>query len=392
MTGPLSRLLWRTPLGWLQLRHNRARLAAALAGVAFANILIFMQLGFMGALFETSVMSHRGWNADVVLTSANARSLDDPGTLPRRRLYQALQVEGVADASAVYVDQLGWTDPATDEKVKVRVFGVDPAFPAFTLPAVLDQLPRLALPDTALFDSRSRGAFADFLGRVGRGEPAVFEAAGRRLSIEGLFALGASFTVDGTLITSDQTFLRFFPKASAGAPSLIFVKVAAGADPDVVAARLTAALPESDTRVLTRAAMIDAEIAYQQHKRPIGFVFSFGVVIGVIVGLVIVYQVLTTDVQDHLAEYATLKAMGYGHGWFLGVIFEEALILAALGFLPGLAIALGLYALAGAATGLPITMTWARPLVVLGLTIVMCAASGAIATRRLAEADPADLF
>jgi putative ABC transport system permease protein len=97
-------------------------------------------------------------------------------------------------------------------------------------------------------------------------------------------------------------------------------------------------------------------------------------------------------VQDHLAEYAPLKAMGYGHAWFLGVIFEEALILAGLGFLPGLAIALGLYALAGAATGLPITMTWTRPLIVLGLTIVMCAASGAIATRRLAEADPADLF
>ena len=120
--------------------------------------------------------------------------------------------------------------------------------------------------------------------------------------------------------------------------------------------------------------------------------FSFGVVIGVIVGLVIVYQVLTTDVQDHLAEYATLKAMGYGQAWFLGVVFEEALILAGLGFLPGFFAALGLYALAGAATGLPIAMTWTRPLLVLGMTVAMCAASGAIATRRLAQADPAELF
>ncbi len=138
--------------------------------------------------------------------------------------------------------------------------------------------------------------------------------------------------------------------------------------------------------------MIAAEQSYQSSQTPIGFVFGFGVVIGVIVGLVIVYQVLTTDVQDHLGEYATLKAMGYRHRFFLGIVFEEALILAALGFLPGLVISLGLYRLAAAATALPIAMALTRPPFVLALTMVMCTVSGAIATRRLWAADPADLF
>ena len=55
-----------------------------------------------------------------------------------------------------------------------------------------------------------------------------------------------------------------------------------------------------------------------------------------LVGLVIVYQVLSTDVADHLREYATFKAMGYPHRFFLGIVFEEALILGVIGFVPGL--------------------------------------------------------
>ena len=113
---------------------------------------------------------------------------------------------------------------------------------------------------------------------------------------------------------------------------------------------------------------------------------------GFVVGVVIVYQVLSTDVNAHLAEYATFKAMGYRNSYLLGVVFEEAIILAALGFVPSVAIALGLYRLTAAATALPLSLPVARALWVLVLTIVMCGLSGAIATRRLQSADPADIF
>ncbi|MBV9076803.1 MAG: FtsX-like permease family protein [Methylobacteriaceae bacterium] len=382
----------RTPLGWLQLTHNRARLAAALAGVAFADILILMQLGFMGALSETSVLSHRGWNADIVLQSATADHLDEVGTLPRRRLYQALAVEGVASATPVYLAELSWIDPGTDVKTRVRVYGADPESPVFSDLDLARQMAALKIPGAALFDRKARGNYKALVEQVDRGQPADFEALGRRFSIEGLFAQGASFTTDGTLVVSDQTFLRFFPTRAGGTPSMVFIKVEPGQDPKAVVERLSAVLPSSDTRALTRDQVVELELAYQSKQRPIGFVFSFGVVIGVIVGIVIVYQVLTTDVQDHLAEYATLKAMGYPQRFFLGVVFEEALVLAGLGFLPGIIVALVLYQIAAAGTGLPVTMTVGRAAMVLGLTIAMCTASGAIATRRLAKADPADLF
>ena len=108
--------------------------------------------------------------------------------------------------------------------------------------------------------------------------------------------------------------------------------------------------------------------------------------------MIIVYQVLSTDVADHIREYATFKAIGYSQRFFLGIVFEEAVILAVLGFVPGVVIAVGLYAAVSAATGLPVAMTPARAVLVLGGTLLMCAISGAVATRRLARANPADLF
>jgi putative ABC transport system permease protein len=112
----------------------------------------------------------------------------------------------------------------------------------------------------------------------------------------------------------------------------------------------------------------------------------------VLVGIVIVYQILSTDVADHLKEYATFKAIGYKQAFFLGIVFEEALILAVLGFIPGTLAAMGIYKLLALKSGLPVGLTLGRALLVFIGTIVACSISGAIATRRLSQADPADLF
>jgi putative ABC transport system permease protein len=144
--------------------------------------------------------------------------------------------------------------------------------------------------------------------------------------------------------------------------------------------------------VRTLEEAITADQRFQTRQRPIGLIFGFGIVIGVLVGIVIVYQVLASDVADHLKEYATLKAIGYPPRFFLGIVFEEAVILGLLGFVPGLLASIGLYAAVGGATGLPMEMTPARAATVLLGTVAMCTLSGAIATRRLARANPAELF
>lgn len=389
MTALLTRLLGRLPVGWLQLTHSRGRLAAAIAGVAFANVLVLVQLGISGALNGTIAQGYGFFQADLMISAPDANTLTDGGNVARAHLMQALADPEVVAGAGVFIGTVIWSRPSGD--VALQTFGIDPAQPGFLPPAIAKRAGALHLADRAIIDRMTRGLDRAALDALNGGPPESFEAAGRRLHLTGSFQGGVGFTADGYMIVSDQTFLALFPRRSSGAPDHLLLRLARDADPAQVAARLTDRLG-ADLRIRTIPQAIAADQRFQGTQRPTGIIFGFGVVMGMLVGIVIVYQVLSTDVADHLREYATLKAVGYPHRFFIGIVLEEALILAALGFLPGIVIASAFYAALNAATGLPLVMTWQVAVAVLVGTIAACALSGTIATRRLAAADPADLF
>ncbi|MDJ0573365.1 MAG: ABC transporter permease DevC [Pleurocapsa sp. MO_192.B19] len=381
----------RTPLGWLQLKHDKMRLLTAISGIAFADLLIFMQLGFKDALYTTNTQYPRQIQGDIVLVSNRATNFNKLYTFPRRRLYQARDIPGVKSAEAVYVGSLDWRNPQTREKASMMVIGFDPERPVFTLPEVNSQLDRVKIPHTVLFDRASRGEYQEVISQIEQGKTLTTEIERTTVTIGGLFQVGASFRDDGALITSEQNFLRLFPQRQAGAVSLGVIKLEEGYNLEDARTYLNAYLPE-DIRAFTYQEYVDFELNYIQTRSSIGFTFGMGTVVGFIVGMVIVYQVLSTDVNDHMTEYATFKAMGYGNFYLLGVVFEEAIILALSGFIPSVAVASGLYHLTATATALPIVMPVSRAIGVLISTIIMCTISGAIATHKLQLADPADIF
>jgi putative ABC transport system permease protein len=310
--------------------------------------------------------------------------MNDSGTIPRRRLDQALGVEGVIAGTAINVGSVQFRNPDTREISSLTVFGIDPEIDIMADPAIAAQRDKLRIADTVLLDRAARGNFVEVARRVDAGEAQRVELIGRTVSIEGLFSLGGSFVADGVLIASDQTFMRLVPRRSKGAVSAIALQLVPRADADAVAATLRSFLPASDTRVMTSAAF--------QRKRPIGILLLAAMTIAFVVGTVIVYQILSADVNDHLAEYATFKAMGFSDYYLLGILFEESIILAVIGYIPGLFGSLGLYKLLATLSGLPIAMPPDRALLAFGFTVVMCLISGAVATRKLAAADPADIF
>ncbi|WP_026082527.1 ABC transporter permease DevC [Mastigocladopsis repens] len=393
MIQQIQQLQRRTPLGWLQLSHQKGRFLVALAGIAFADVLMFMQLGFQTALFNSNTRLHSSMQADIFLVSPQARNLAYLSTFARRRLYQAMDVPGVKSAEGMYLGFIDWKNPQTHQKTGVLVMGFNPDQPAFDLPDVKRQLNILKLPDTALFDRASRGDYTEALTQLDQSKSVTTEIERRTITIGGLFTVGASFIADGSLITSDQNFLRLFPRQDASSVNLGLIQLKPGYDPQQVANTLKSYLVgNNDVKVLTKEEFIQFEKDYWQQNTPIGFIFSLGVAMGFMVGVIIVYQVLSTDVNAHMKEYATFKAMGYRNAYLLGVVFEEAIIMAALGFLPGMTVSVGLYALTRNATNLPLYMTLARAIQVQVLTIIMCMISGAIATRKVQSADPADMF
>lgn len=386
-----KKLTNRTPLGWLQLKHDKFRLFTALSGIAFADILIFMQLGFMNALYSANTQYPRKINGDIIMTSTQATNFNKPATFPRRRIYQALDVPGVESAESLYVGSLSWRNPQNKEKTSMMVLGFDPAKPVFDLLEVNRQLDRVKMPDTVLFDQASRGEYDQVINQIQQGKTVTTESDRTTITIGGLFTVGASFADDGALITSDQNFMRLFPRKQPGLVSIGVIDLESGQDAAAIRAALNNYLPE-DVQAYTYQEYVDAELTYIKSSTAIGFVFTLGTMMGFIVGIVIVYQVLSTDVNDHMAEYATFKAMGYKNSYLLWVVFEEAIILSLIGFIPSVAIAAGLYQLTAAATALPIVLPASRAVTVLTMTILMCTISGAIATRKLQSADPADIF
>ncbi len=391
MIGLIQQLQGRTPLGWLQLSHDKGRLLVALAGIAFADVLMFMQLGFQAALFESNTTLNRSLNADVILLSPQARNTLALSTFTRRRLYQAMDIPGVESVDALYLNSITWKNPQTRRETIVQVLGVNPTRPALDLPDVNQQLHKIKMPDTCLFDRGARGDYDEVIPQIDQGQTVTTEVQRRTITIGGLFQMGASFGADGTLVASDQNFLALFPRRQAASISLGLIQLEPGADLTQVTTALKDHLGD-DVNVMTREEFIAFEENYWQRQSPIGFIFGIGTAMAFVVGVVIVYQVLSTDVNAHLQEYATFKAIGFHHRYLLMVVFEEALILAVLGFIPGVALPVGLYGLTRNATALPLFMTATRASIVFFLTVVMCALSGAIATRKLQAADPADMF
>ncbi|MBF2005105.1 ABC transporter permease DevC [Chlorogloeopsis sp. ULAP01] len=381
----------KIPLAWLQLTREKSRMIVAMAGIAFSNILMFMQLGFEGALYDSAARFHTTLKADLIMISPRSKSLAYMRQFSSRRLYQISGFEGVNSVSPVYVDFADWKNPVNADYRAIFVFGFEPEKPVFNLPEVNQNLNKLKLPDTVLFDRSSRSEYGPIAAQFERDKQVLTEISNYRIKTVGLFTLGPSFAADGNLITSDQNFLRLFRNRRSGEIDIGLITLKPGVDKQKVLNNLVAKLPK-DVRILTYQGFIEFEKEYWRTSTPIGFMFALGTGMGFIVGIVIVYQILFTDVNEHLAEYATLKAMGFTDNYLLRVVFQEALILAIFGYIPGLGISLGLYELTKFATFLPIFMSASRSVFVLVLTILMCSISGAIAVRKLRAADPADIF
>jgi putative ABC transport system permease protein len=297
----------------------------------------------------------------------------------------------VESVTPIYARLAPWKNPETGRSREIFVVGIDSAANALDIPEIAALRARLRLPGLVLFDEASRPEFGPVAARFRAGDRIETEVSGRHVTVDGLFRLGTSFGIDGTVVTSDVNFLQLFPAWPPGLINIGLIRLRPGADPVAIRDALAAVLPK-DVTVLTKQDYIAREKAYWATSTPIGYVFAFGVVMGWCVGAVIVYQILFADVAAHLRGYATLRAIGYPNTYLVAVVFIEGLILALVGYLPGLALCAELYRLAAWATRLPMAIAPGRSVQVFVLTVAMCGLSGALALRKVRAADPADIF
>jgi putative ABC transport system permease protein len=380
------------PIAWLQLKHGRTKLVAAVVGIVFADLLMWMQLGFLAAALASATTIHRQLRGDLVIINPHTHQITSPQPFPRRLLTRAKGHPEVDEVTPLYMGMAKWRDPWTMDKQPLFVYGVVPYSPAIRAPGVMEAAGVLHETDTCLFDAMSRKEFGQVAARVTGGEHVEAEVNGlRRMKVVGTTKIGANFAVDGNMVTSDVNFLRLFPGRPPGSVDLGVVRLHGGARKQQVKSELTKIFG-LDLMVLTVDEMVEREQEFLLKSRPINFVFTLGAAVGFLVGFAIVYQVLFTDVNNHLPQYATLKAIGYSDGYLRRVVLHESLILSLLGYFPGALLAALLYAFAVKVTNLPMQMTAQRGALIFILTIVMCGFSSMLAMRKLAQADPAAVF
>lgn len=396
MSSAVARVWGRWfPLGrsfaWLQLRSDPLRFAAAVAGIAFAAVMVTFQLGLYEALTEGAVVVHRHLRGDLVMISPQWEMIGLNEGFTERRLYQARALPEVASVAMVDVGTGKWRNPETGLLQTIVVFGIRPGEAPFALPDLEASAGTLLREGSGLFDRTSRASYGHVTARLESGGPFDTELNHRRLRVEGLFTLGTTLAEDANLIVGEQTFRDDFPQFPEGLINIGLIRLRAGANPVAVRDHLRALLPP-DVRVLTPEEFAQMEKDYWRGKTPIGFVVNAGLIVGLVVGAVIVYQILYTDVTEHLPEYATLKAMGYDDRFFGRLVASQALILTVLGYVPGVIASFGVFALMRALSSLDPRATPVTLAIVFVLIAGMCAVAGAFATRKLRQARPAEIF
>lgn len=386
----------KLPTAWLQLRYQRVRLIVALSGVIFAVVIIFMQLGIRDALFDSAVRLHKGLEGDCFLISPRSTSLIAMEKFSERRINQLLAFEEVDFVAPIYLARTQWKNPQTRNYWRnLTVIGFDLRYKIFNLPGVNENIEALKIPDRVLFDSSSRSEFGPIVAEFQKNNTVTTEVTtngnNRKIEVAGLFQLGTSFGTDGNLMTSHLNFLRIFSERKQGFIDIGLIKLKPGHDKEQFIKAVEKYLPP-DVKIISKEEFIKFEKKYWQSSTAIGFIFNLGVGLGLIVGIVVVYQILYTNVSEHLPEYATLKAMGYRHKYLLSMVLQQALFIAILGYIPGFLISVIQYEVTKQATLLPVAMTFDRAMFVICATVSMCFISGAIAVNKLKSADPADIF
>ncbi len=386
----------RTPLAWKNLTADWRRLLLATSGVGFAVVLMFMQNGFRNALLDSPVQLVQQLECDLVAISAARYSLPSEQPFRRELLDLATSDPDVQRSVPMYVERArAQIRVAGSPRRPIRTVAVPLVDDLFQAPAIQRQLPRLAAPATALLDRRTRSQFGFAIAEPQALAEQTIELLDRRLRIVGTVEIGTDFAHEGTILISDASFAHYFPFRGARAPlevvDLGLISLRPEADPAQVAARLTALAPREWT-VLPRQQLIRREITFWSEQTPIGMIFLVGALMGFAVGVIICYQILFTSIHDALAEFATLKAMGYPDRFFVQLVIRQSIYLSLFGFFPAWLVSWGLFQWLQQQVGLPMLMTLPRVGLVLGLTFGMCLLSGLLALRKLLRADPASLF
>ncbi len=391
-----------TPLAIHNLISGGWRTILSIVGISIAIVLIFMQLGFLGAVTDTAVVFYDKMKFDLVACCPDYYNFVDCGQFDSQHLALLKSVKGIKTVQPIHVSLGKWNYEAREVQRGMLIIGIDPIGVTFTEAELNSTIPLIEDRRSILVDKSSRPRFLGENNKQPFGDEQLgleIELNGVPGKIGGLFKIGTGLASDGATIVHQEHFYEIVPGYSSQLVSLGLIQLEPGFDPEVVQKeilerfkRTGASETATPIDIVTRQGLEQREISYWRKETPIGFIFMAGALVAFCVGAIIVYIVLSADITKQIGEYATLKAMGYRNLYLNKTVLEQAFILATASYVCALIMSLALYQIVGNVANLPITMNWERMGFVFGSSILMSFISAMIALQKLRKADPADLF
>jgi putative ABC transport system permease protein len=384
------------------------RFFVAQAGIMFAVSLVTIQTGLQSGFARSSSWLIDRSQADMWVASKNMTHLGQTRTIPYERLAEARQVEGVDRAEAVIIQGADWYQEHADKISSVTVVGSSPDGLLFspTTQFVEGSFQDLQEPYNIItgrtnlesLHIRKVGDFgkindirANVVGLTEGTQSIVF---GNIVftSLESANAYINVRSADRRQVRDDNSTPTPAPRAIAETDPITYILIRAepGVNLETLKNRLEKALPR--TRAYTRQEMSLQTQEYWKERSGIGFILGLGAVVGIVVGIVVVGQILYASVSDRIKEFGTLKAMGASDRFIYRVIVEQGLWMAILGYVPGMALCLGVAAWTAQTQGIVILITPASAFAVFGITVAMCVGSAFFAIQKVTRVDPAIVF
>ena len=395
------------------------RFLVAQAGIMFAVSLVTIQTGVLSGFVRSVgvVVDHA--DADIWVANKDMVQLELTLPMPAANLARVQQVAGVARAEPLVMTGGIWRSP-TGEINAIRMFGFEPEgqlFSSFEMQSgsVKDlKQPYTVLADESILDSlgvekvndtASLGSTPLKLVGLVKGAQSITSSPYLFTSVENAKAFatsGLSANLNCRFQEGDFLCTNIYQKtpspsttkpsalAATDSISYILVRAEPGTDLQALKQTIQAAIP--GTTALTQAEMAKQTRDFWVRRTGVGFILGLGATVGVIVGIVIVGQILYSSVSDHMKEFATLKAMGVSDQVVYGIIIRQALWMGVLGYLPSMALCLGLGAWTFRTQGIMILITPPMAAGILGLTILMCVGAAVFAIQKVTRVDPAIVF
>lgn len=372
-------------IAWRILVDQKGRTLLATGGIFIAILLVFIELGFFVAVPQGGMLIYDHMRFDLLVVSNKYLFQAQSGQFPLAPLATVRKVPTVAQATPVYIGAGKWQDPGGGLKLDVALLAIDPAAGVFPVPDIERQKAALERPDTILVDSATRSLFGPLT--AGR----IVDIAGHKETIGGSFVLGTGFLGLGVAVASEANFFRMFPLRPRDTVNLGLVTLKPGTDPEAAAKALRAVLP-ADTQVFTRDGLMAHEDQYWTTRTGTGLIFGSGLVVSFVVGIMVLYQTLATQITRQLPQFATLKAIGYSNRFLDAIVLTESFLIMAVAFVPALVAAFVVYAQVRRETLLPLNLTAIELGTVFAITLVMAAVSAMLSLSGLRRADPAEVF